>query len=164
VPNIPASHIVDAHKLTADGRIDLFEMTPAGSTGILRFKADNDVEWRGNAYTGLPVTLSGEDKSATNGSAQPRMIIGQPNINLSFFKPLVYDEGFDGATIVKISILLADVLANNLIRQQTFYRVKRVESYSRTQINLILATLSDSLSFSMPFRQYFPPDFPAVQI
>jgi phage-related protein len=164
VANIPVEHVADAHKLNADGFIELFELVPADGSGTVRFKADADATWRSNAYAGLPLLFSGENRSAQGGAPQPRLAIGQQNIDLSAFKPLVYDGGLDAAIVIKIEILLDDMKNNRLIRRQTFYRVRRIESYSRSQINLVLASLSDSLGFSMPFRQYYPPSFPAVQI
>lgn len=161
---IPVEHIRDSHQLIADGRVELFDLTPSGGTGVIRFKNDNDVTWRGNLYSGIPCSLSGEKKSAETGLSMPKMQIGQSNIDLSVFKPLLYDGYLDNAIIVKITILLDNLLNNRLIREIDTYRVKRVEQYSRTQISLQLATLSDSFGFSLPYRTYTPPAFPSVQM
>lgn len=161
---IPVEHIEDSHKLNADARIELFEMTPSGSTGVLRFKADNTQTWRGNEYTGMPLALSGEKKTSDNGLTMPKLTIGDQSVNLSMFKPMVYDGYLDNAVIVKQTVLLDNLLNNRLIRELTVYRVKRVEEYSRTRITMQLATLSDSLGFQMPYRQFLPPAFPSVQM
>lgn len=161
---IPIEHIRDSHQLIADGRVELFELTPAGGTGVLRFKNDNDVTWRGNTYTGVPLSVSGEKRSSDTGLSMPKLTIGQPNIDLSQFKGLVYDGHLDNAIVVRLTLLLDNLLNNRLIREINTYRVKRVEQYSRSQISLQLATLSDSLGFSLPYRQYNPPAFPSVQM
>lgn len=161
---IPQDHITDSHKLLADGRIDLFELTPSGSTGVIRFKSDNDVTWRGNIYSGLPVVLTGSKKTSTEGLSMPKLQIGQPNIDLSPFKGLIYDGFLDNAIITRSIILLDNLLNNRDVREVRTYRVKRVEQYSRTQILLQLATISDSLDFSLPYRQFLPPAFPSVQM
>jgi phage-related protein len=163
VAEIPVEHVRDSHKLLADGRVDLFELTPSGGTGVIRFKNDNNVTWRGQLYTGLPLTLTGEKRS-DNGNTMPRLQIGQPNIDISQFKALVYDGYLDNAIVTKITVLLDNLINNRFIRETTTYRVKRVEGYSRSQISLQLATLSDSLGFSMPYRTYTPPGFPSVQM
>lgn len=160
---IPVEHIQDSHQLIGDGIVQLFELTPSGGSGVVRFKNDNDVTWRGNLYTGLPLQLTGEKKTDT-GLSMPKLQIGQPNIDLSSFKGLVFDGYLDNATVVKITILLDNLVNNRLIRELETYRVKRVEQYSRTQIVMQLATLSDSLGFSLPYRQYLPPAFPSVQM
>jgi phage-related protein len=164
VTTIPLEHIKDSHKLVADGRVELFELTPAGGTGVVRFKNDNDVTWRGNIYTGLPVALSGEKKTSETGLSMPKLQLGQPNVDLSMFKQMVYDGYLDNAIVVKITILLDNLINNRLIREVNSYRVKRIEQYSRSQISMQLATLSDSLGFSLPYRTYLPPAFPSVQM
>ena len=161
---IPVEHIKDSHQLIADGMINLYELTPSGGSGTLRFKPDNTVTWRGNEYTGIPLQLSGEKKSADAGNTMPRLTIGQNNVDLSLFKPLVYDGYLDNAIITRKAMLLDNLINNRLIHETYTYRVKRLEQYSRTQIVLQLATLSDSLGFSLPYRQYMPPGFPSVQM
>lgn len=164
MPEIPTEHILDSHKLIADGRVELFELTPAGGEGTLRFKPDNSVTWLGNFYTGIPVNITGEKKTADSGLQMPKMVIGEPNVDLSQFKGLIYDETIDNAVIVRYTVLLQNLLNNRNIREVQVYRVKRVEDYSRSKITLQLATLSDALGFSMPIRQYLPPAFPSVQM
>jgi len=164
VTTIPVEHILDSHSLVNDGTVDLFELTPAGGTGVLRFKNDNDVTWRGNEYKGIPCGLTGEKRTSDTGLTMPKLTIGQPNIDLSVFKGLVYDGNLDNAIIVKLHLLVDNLKNNRLIRETSIYRVKRVEQYSRSQIVLQLATLSDSLGFEMPYRTYLPPAFPSVQM
>ena len=161
---IPAEHIKDSLLLTADARIDLYELTPSGGSGVIRFKPDNDVIWRGNTYTGIPMNITGEKKTADDGLSMPKLNLGQQNIDLSLFKGLVYDGYLDNAIVFKMTVLLDNLINNRLIREMNVYRVKRVEQYSRTQIILQLATLSDSLGFSLPYRTYMPPAFPSVQM
>ena len=164
MPIIPLEHIQDSHKLLADGRVDLFELTPSGGTGVIRFKSDNDVTWRGQTFTGIPLSVNGEKQDATGGLSMPKMTLGQDNIDLSPFKGLVYDGYLDNAIILRQTVLLDNLVNNRLIREMMTYRVKRVEQYSRTVIMLQLATLSDSLGFSLPYRQYLPPAYPSVQM
>lgn len=161
---IPLDHVKDSHKLLADGRVELFELTPSGGSGVIRFKSDNDVTWRGNEYVGIPCSMTGEKKTSDKGLAMPKLTIGQTDIDMSLFKPLVFDGYLDNAIITKITVLLDNLLNNRLIRETTTYRVKRVEQYSRQQIVLQLATVSDSMGFSLPFRRYLPPAFPSVQM
>ena len=161
---IPSDHITDSHELIGDARIDLYELTPSGGTGTIYFKADNDQEWRGHTYEGMPLGLSGEKKTSDRGLTMPKLTIGNGVIDLSPFKPLVHDGYLDNAIIFRRHMLLDNLLANRAIFEGTMYRVKRVEEYSRVRIVLQLATLSDSLGFSMPYRQYLPPAFPSVQM
>lgn len=162
--SIPKEHIVDAHKLVADGEVDLFQLTPLDGSGTIYFKPDNDVTWQGHDYEGLPLSFTGFKKSAETGSLTPRLVIGDGAVDLSPFKPLVYDGYLDGAIIVHIHLLLDNLINNRNVREQRMYRVKRVPGYSRLSIELQLATTSDALGFTLPHRQYYPPAFPAVYL
>jgi phage-related protein len=163
VTAIPAEHIQDAHKLEADAEIDLFELTPNDGTGTIYFKGDNNADWQGHTYEGLPIAMTGFKKSTDGSSLLPKLTIGDGTVDLSPFKPLVYDGYLEGGTVKHIVILLDNLLNNRLIRHERSYRVKRVPQYNRLKIELQLATASDSLGFTLPYRAYFPPAFPAVQ-
>lgn len=162
--SIPTEHIVDSQLLVADAEIDLFQLTPLDGSGTIFFKPDNEVTWRGQLYEGLPMAFTGLKKSVDNGTLQPKLTIGDGAVDLSPFKPLVYDGYLDGATVVHIHLLLDNLVNNRNIREEREYRVKRVPSYSRRSIELQLSTSSDALGFTLPHRQYYPPAFPAVML
>lgn len=163
--NIPAEHIADAHSLSADGEIELFELTPNDGSGVIRFKTDNTVTWLTHEYTGgLPLQMTGEKKTSDSGLSMPKLVIGQPDFSIAIFKPLIYDGFLDNAVILKYTVLRDNLINNRSIFEVRTYRVKRVEEYSRSKVSLQLATLSDSLGFSMPYRTYTPPAFPSVQM
>lgn len=160
---IPAEHIADAHQLEADAEIDLFELTPNDGSGTIYFKGDNEVTWRGQLYEGLPISLAGFKKSTDGSALMPKLTVGDGSIDLSPFKPLVYDGYLDGAAVRHVRVLLDNLLNDRDIKEVRNYRVKRVPSYNRLLIELQLATASDALGFTMPYRAYFPPAYPAVQ-
>ena len=160
--SIPTANVQEAQKLSADAEIDLYQLTPLDGSGVIYFKADAPLTWIGQLYVGLPLTVSGEQDSSDQPTEQPKMVIGQPNIDLSVFKPLIYDGGLDGAVILRLRGLLGNFMAGlNLVETKTF-RVKRVDGYSRSRIELTLAPSSDALDFTLPNRTYIPPDFPAI--
>ena len=142
--------------------IELYEIVPAIGSGTFRFKNDNDLTWRGNVYTGLPVNFSGEQISAENGRSLPRIQIGSPNLDLSMFKPLINDGSLDGGTLTRLRVLLSDAVGNNLIRETLVYEIRQVMAYGRTSLTLQLALPSDGVGFTLPNRQYHAPDFPTV--
>lgn len=159
---LPASQIEDSLSLNADAVIDLFELQPLAG-GTVYFKPDNPLTWRGHDYEGLPCQLSGVEFDVEK-TPTPRMTIGQEDLDLLPFKGLLHDGYLDGATLIHRRVLLEDLLADLDIKQTTVYRVKRVESYSRTMISLVLASFSGAVSQTIPFRQYVPPAFPYVDL
>lgn len=164
MPSIPIEHITDSQQLSADAELDFYELTPAGQSGVIYFKNDNTMTWKGNEYAGIPLTFSGEVHTADGNAVQPQLVLGQTNIDLSVFKGLIYDGSLDGAKIVRHRVLLTHALANQDIKVSRTYRVKRVDTYSAIQIVLALATFTVTGPSTMPFRQFLPPDFPFVRI
>lgn len=160
--SIPQSHVEDALKLTGDGKVSLFEMTPT-SGGTLYFTPDSPVTWRDNDYEGIPCAVTGEEMS-TEKSPTPRLTIGQENLDLLPFKGLINDGHLDGATLVRKEVLVDDLLNNRNVFRRTVWRIKRPDSYSRSKISLVLATYSTAHNQTVPFRQYLPPAFPWVDL
>lgn len=163
MPAVPASHITDAHKLDADATVDLFELFPL-TGGSLYFKPDSTITWLGNEYVGLPCSLSEIRKDAESVSSTPKLLIGEENIDLSIFKPLLWDGLVDGSILIHKQVLLANIIANLNIKETTTYRVKRPDNYSRSRIVLQLSTSSNAMNFTLPSQQYYPPDFPSVML
>lgn len=160
--SVPVEHIHDSQKLVADASIDLFELTPAGTTATLFFKADNTLEFLGETYEGMPLQFVGLSRATDGSSIMPKLTIGDGQQSLEAFKPLVFDGNLDGATLVHHEVLLDNLLANADIKQTMVYRVKRIPSYTAIFIELQLATASDAMGYTIPSRAFFPPAFPAV--
>jgi phage-related protein len=163
VTAIPADHIHDAHKLEADAEIDLFELTPNDGSGTIRFKNDNPAEWQGNLYEGIPLVFTGFKKSVDGSALSPKLTIGDGSLDLSPFKPYAYDGYLDDGIVKHMVVLLDNLLNDRNVKTVQMYRIKRVPLYHRLSIELQLATASDALGFTVPYRQYYPPAFPAVQ-
>lgn len=162
--NVPVSQIEDSQKLSADAEIEFWEITPAGGGAIFYFKNDNTMTYLGNEYVGLPLQLTGESRTAEGNPANPQLSIGQPDIDLSIFKGLIFEGNLDNAKIERHTVLLSHALSNTNIKRTDTYRVKRVDAYSAAQIVLVLATFSVAGPSMMPFRQYIPPAFPFVRL
>jgi len=160
----PQEHIAESQLLSPDAEIELYELTPSGSTAKIYFKNDNTVNWLGNEYTGLPLTFTGETFNAEGTAVQPQLMIGQPDVDLSMFKGLIWDGTLDNARIDRHKILLTHMINNQNIKQTLTYRVKRIDNYSASQITMALATFSVAGPTKMPFRLYIPPAFPFVRL
>lgn len=163
MPSLPQNHVEDSLKLQgADGRVHLYELSPL-SGGTIYFKPDNPLTWQGHLYEGLPCAITG-DEISTEKSPTPRMTIGQENLDLLPFKGLIHDGYLEGATLVRKIVLLDDLINDRNIKRTSYFRVKRVESYSRSSISIVLATFSGAVNQTLPFRQYLPPNFPWVDL
>src|ERR1041384_884789 len=94
---LPATHIIDALRLDADGKIHLYELSPGIGSGTIYFKNDIDWTYMGREYKGIPSSITGESFTSQGVNPNPSMVIGQDNINLSAFKPLIWSGGLDNA-------------------------------------------------------------------
>lgn len=159
---LPTNHIDDGLSLQADAKVSLFELYPLVGSSVF-FKADDSITWKSNLYEGLPCSLSGEEFD-TNKTPTPRLQIGQEDLDLLPFKGLIHDGYLEGATLIRHRLLLEDLLNDLNIKETTYFRVKRVQDYSRTNITLVLASYSTATNQTIPFRQYLPPDFPYVDL
>lgn len=161
----PSSHIDNALTLRgAEPEIDLFELTPSDGTGVLAFKPDDTVTWLGRQYAGIPMSFSGDQDSASGSTVSPRMVLGQPNSDLSMFKNLIREGTLDNATIIRKTVLLADIIADRDIKVIRGYRVGVVEGYGRSSITMLLRKFSGARRTTMPFLQFLPPAFPHVKL
>jgi hypothetical protein len=163
VTSVPYSQVTDAHKLDADGMVSLFKIEPVVG-GALYLKHGAEYEYLGNLYEGLPIQIRGEKWSADTSTPTPRCSIGQEDVDLLPFKGLVHDGYMEAARITRYQVLLDDMLNQVDSKRTTVFKVKRVESYSRAQIVMLLSTLTGAANQSYPFRQYTPPAFPWVNI
>lgn len=164
--DFPPSHVTNSLVLTgAEPEIDLWELSPSDGTGLVCFKADNSVTWLGTLYYGLPMSFTGEkDAGGGNGGDSPVIELGQENLDLSLFKPLIRNGSLDNAVIVRKTVLLADMLANLDVKVVRSYRIGVVTGYSRTKVSLMLRHFSGARRATIPFRQYLPPAFPHVSV
>jgi phage-related protein len=160
---IPESQIIDAHKLDADGYVPLFRIYPLVG-GQVDIKNGPEVTYLGVEYESLPVKLSGEKWTSDESIPNPRLVVGQPDLDLLPFKGLIHDGYLDGATVIRYQVLLEDLLADVDSKRITHFKIKRVESYGRLQISFLLSSYSGASRQNYPFRQYTPPAFPWVNL
>lgn len=160
---IPQNHVNDALSMVADGKIDLFRLNPL-SGGTICIKDGSDETWLGDTYFGVPMQFSGDNRSNDGSTPTPRLQIGQQDLDLLPFKGLIFEGYLDGAAVTRKTILLDDLINQRNVARTLYYRVRRVENYSRTQISLVLSTYSAATGQTIPFRQYVTPDFPFVTL
>lgn len=158
---VPVNQVDDSQKLDADGLVSLFTIYPVVG-GQMDVKSGPEATYQGVLYESLPIKLSGEKMSADGSSPTPRLIVGQPDLDLLPIKGLVHAGNLEGARIERRQVLLEDLLDDFDSVRVSYYKVKRVEGYTRTQLTLLLSTFSGAAYQPFPHRQYLPPEFPWV--
>lgn len=156
----PQEHKADAHQLTGDGVVELFEILPVGG-GTLYLKANNDVVWQGHTWQGIGIILTGIERTADDQNNRPKLVIGNPD---AVYSPIVRDGALNSAVVNRYEVLLSHILSNSNIYSKKTWRARRVPSLNRSSITLELRTLADGQYFMIPGRQFISPDFPLVTL
>jgi len=165
----PQTHLQDSQKLTADGLVDLFEITLdawrndfdySNNTKVF-IKANNTVIWQGNTYEGIGLRFSGAGNSADEQVSRPAFQVANPD---GLFTSLVVNGRLEAALVTRKRVLKTDLDANvNQFQVQT-WRVSRIASVTKTIITLELRDQLDGQTFLVPARIYMPPTFPLVSL
>jgi phage-related protein len=156
----PIEHKDDAHQLTGDGRVRLYEITPL-TGGVIRIKADNDVLWQGHTWEGIGVFLEQIDRNSDDQVSRPKLSIANPN---AIFSPLVQAGLLEDATVTEYTVLKQHIDADVDIYTRRMWKVRFTPSMNRRVITLELRDQSDGVFFQLPGRMYIPPDFPTVSL
>lgn len=153
----------NAQLLAPDGEVVLFEMTTKSGASIY-FKNGPEETYLGDVYTGIPLTLSGEVRSVEPDKQRQTLSIGGDEVDFGILKSVLFSGDVDGASVLKHTIEVEDLRANNNIKLTSQYTVKQVEGYSRTSISLVLGRFSPSPQTTIPYRKYNRPAFPYVRL
>jgi len=157
----PVSHVIDAHKLAADGIVELFQIILNDGTNLF-LKSDNAVTWQGKTWEGVAIKLSGFSNSADPTSAsRPQLVVGNP---LGVFSSFVTAGKVNKAQILRLRVLLSDITADNNVYAQHSWQIFRVVSMTRVQITFELRTQLDGPNGLTPGRLFLPPEFPTVSL
>lgn len=158
----PESHVSEAHKLTADGLVDLFEITLQTVPVVLRYKNENSVTWQGNLYEGIAIRLAGDRRSADEEEARPTLTMMNP---IGIFNPYVRAGYFDLATVVRKRVLRQHLEADvNLYEQRMWFVSRPRELIANQGLTLEMRNMSEGPNFFLPVRQFIPPEFPSVTL
>lgn len=157
---IPANHITEAQKLTADAYVDLFEIRPTAG-GVVRVKNMDPVTWQGNDYESMPLQLSGFGENAGEEVSRPTLTVVNPD---GVFSGLVSQGYLNRATVKRFRLLKADLDVDANVYIEHTWVVGRIASLTNQSISMELRNLFDGPNFILPRRTFSPPDFPAVNL
>lgn len=158
----PLSHLQDSLKLTGDGRVHLFELRLPQYSTVFRFKNNNTVTWQGHTYEGLPCQLQGDGQHADEQEARPTLRVMNP---LGLFNDAVLSGKLYRAILTRRAVLLQHLNSNvNIFQQRMWYVERPKEMVSGQFVSLDLRSMTEGPNFSVPARQFLPPEFPLVTV
>lgn len=166
---IPASHIVEAQKLTADGYVDLFEIVYDAWRNDIDYsnnarsyiKDNNPVLWQNHTYEGIACKIAGVGNSADEQVSRPTFTIMNPD---GVFSSLVLQGRLEAALVIRKRVLKQHIDTNVADCITQTWRVSRVASCTNENITLELRDQLDGQTFVVPARMFIPPEFPFVSL
>lgn len=167
---VPSSHVDEGLKLTADGEVELWEISlkniPGNGVAVLRFRdgpMDRTTSWNGKTWEHFAVKLSGYKKSAEAERSRPTLRLMNP---LGVFNAPAFNRQFDGAIIQRYTVLRDHLERGLVIANNEIFFIGRVKDIIAGQsISFELRTLSDGPDQLVPARMYIPSEgFPFVTL
>lgn len=167
--SVPASHVDEGLKLTADSEVSLFEVAlrnvPDGGTPILRFRdgpMGSVTRWNGKVWDHLACKMSEVSRSSEEEKNRPTLRLMNP---MGVFNEAAFAGRFDSVVLQRF-IVLRDHLERGLIISNTeFWFIGRVKDLIAGQsISFELRALSDVPDQMIPARMFTPPEFPFVTL
>ena len=153
----------NAQLLSPDAEVVLYDMTTLGGSSIY-FKSGPEIDYQGNTYESVPVTMSAETRTVEGDRPRQTMTIGADDYDLGVLKSVLFSGDVDGATLEKHIVELDDLKGNINNKETKIYTIKQVENYSRSVISLIVGRFSPSPQTTVPYKKYNRPAFPYVRL
>lgn len=152
--------LVDAHKLEADGIVELFRfaLIPSGEVNL---KANNTVTWRGKTYEGWGIALGGVANSSDEEATRPQLVLANPE---GIITALVLENQLTGALITRFRVLKDDLDNNRNRFVRHIFKIYRTVSITKEMAVFECRNILDSPFSRIPARVYIPPDFPSVSL
>lgn len=150
----------DAHKLEADGIVELFKLELVPS-GVVYLKADDTVTWQGKTYEGWGIQMGGVSNTSEEESARPQLVLANPD---GIISALVGDNQLIGSLVTRYRVLREDLRADRNRFTRSMFKVYRTVSMNKTTVVLELRNILDAPLSMIPARVYMPPDFPYVSL
>lgn len=155
---IPEEHREENLKLSANAYVDLFHIQLRNGSNFY-IKEGDSVEWNGNFWESLPISLSGYEINSDEKVSRPRLQIVNPE---GVFSKIILDGDIDKAFIYRYRVLRRDIDLNRPVFQMLMWLIWVPTSITKNYVEFELRNPMDGNNFYVPARQYLPPEFPAV--
>lgn len=156
----PPAQVEDSHKLTADGYVDLFEITLLTGS-VLYLKSNDTVIYRSRTYQGTAIKISGVEKYADEKDSRPQMVMVNPD---GIYGEFIKAGLLDYALVKRIRVLREDLLANRDVKTEQRWRIWRISALTNEAVTCELRSVVDRFNALIPGRMFIPPEFPLVTL
>lgn len=154
------AHLQDSVLLTADGKVELFQITLLSGAAFY-FKNNDTVTYQGLTYEGVALSFSGSKRTSNEETPRPTLTLVNPAGVLS---QQVLAEAFDFAAVIRRQVLRAELDAGTGTPYEEKYFISRTNGLTKRQVTFELRGYSDRFNAQVPARMFIIPDFPMVTL
>lgn len=154
----PIEHLSEARKLNPNPYVELFKIRINNDTYIWA-TAHPTIKWRNETWENYPLSFSGYTVQSTGEQSRPKLQIANPN---AMFSSFVANNTFNKATVERYMVFRDDLVNNVHVYIRNKWQVSRVSLLTKDSITLELRSILDGVRYTLPARQYLPPDFPST--
>lgn len=160
----PIEHVQESQKLTADGLVDLFEITLVGTPSPVVICLTNGEEcvWQSKVYEAHAVKISSIARSTDSERPRPTLTMFNP---FGVVNAYAFQGYFDGAKVIRRRVLKQHIDSNTGLSDNQFWYISKTKELVAGQSAAFeLRMLSDGPEHQIPARMFTPPAFPFVTI
>lgn len=160
-PGLPTEQIEDANKISADGRVFLYEMEMAGTAALIRVRNGPQVTWNSMTFEELGVTVTGKGQSAGEEVFRPKMQVANPE---GIFSSYIASGELERSLVREWTVLRTHLDANQPIYSMRLWTVGKILNLNKNLLVMELREIGDGPNFILPGRIFMPPDFSQVSL
>lgn len=154
----PTEHLAEARKLNPDPYVELFEIKIQQDLYV-RCTSHPTINWKDQLWENYPLTFSGYNVQSTGEQSRPKLQIANPN---ALFSSFVAKNQLQKATVTRYMVFRDDLVADRRVYIRNKWQISRVASLTKDSITFELRSILDGVRYTLPARQYMPPDFPST--
>lgn len=157
---LPTPMVEDSHQVVTSGVVILF-MIELLTGPVIRLKRDESVWFMGALFEGTEIVMTGVERSSDGKLPRPTLKLVNPS---GLYSQYVRAGYLDYAKVTRYRINYDDLLRNNPVHGMDVWRIFQVQELTNDKVVFGLRSLMDRFNYTIPVRQFMPPDFPAVKL
>jgi len=154
------AHQRTAKELTPEPYVELFEVR-INPSSVLRFTNHPNVRWNDCDWENWAIELAGYGVKTTGESNRPQLRMA--NLNGAFSFAANSGWVYQGS-VIRYRVLLQDLHDGRVSYLRNLWDISKIASLSKDAIILELRAPMDRQDYTLPCRQFFPPEFPYVTL
>ncbi len=156
-------HLRESRSLQPSPYIDFFDIrvNPTVEATRLFLTSHPDITWNGQQWTNFPIELSGADLKTGGELVRPQLKLGNPQ---GVFSYAISANQIYSGTVRRYRVLRHHLDAGVVSYLTNFWDIGKVASLNRDYLVLELRSPMDRHDYTLPARQFFPPEFPYVKL